>query len=955
MSLNKDLLLAFEQRNFGKFQELLQVYLADPNYYIKEEEQTIFETILSSPNSENYIKLCIENGGDFYQKNSNDYYPLHRVIESHCLENLKQVEILFDDLNSDMDDDTYKRYSPYVNVNMTHGQNSLHILAEALTNDNYQTIFEMMKILISHGCNVNYPNYDGKTAFHILLEKLQQLKTQPRKEILEYFLKYADVDFYSHKSDEIIEMVMNQKLKYELPARQDIKADYETMTNLLNTNQINTFETLFPLFKSSCEDSEIYADRCASFMQIAVQKSLINIVDLLIDYSIDVNKTPKNCEDKTPPVFKAFSNANPAILRVFFLHPKIRFTYDNEGERKTLLHQYFDSFKGHSYATFRRNESAREMTRDQKKCFDLLMDHPKCNRHLINAYDEAGLPAIYYSVRYKNDYITIALLKRGAYVGTVINGIRKSVLEEFLDSTITTNDRFSDDEDLEIKIDYSFLTPPFKEPSSKKRSKKPKSKETSIAISNDSNPNEKLKMIPSVEKEEIYLEEMKPLKKIAESSELQKFIVHPTIASFILLKWYKLSFLIYTNLILILLFMMAFIPFSVICQTYPVHTEVTYIAYLVFQVLSLISLCTLLVRETCQALLSLRQYVSNVSNWIDILLVASALTVLIFESQIPHHLSRVLRTIVILLAAAEYFNLLGMVPMLKVSIYTKMYLRVMNTFIKSLAFYSMMLLAFAFSFFTLMGDKFAKDIMKLNREGPDTTTNDIPVTNATRNERYNNFYTVGSSIIKSFVMLTGELETSYIHTEGWTYAILFLLFLFLVTIVLNNLLNALAVSDTQEIKRDAKLIDLNQRIEAMCDNEAAIFKKNSRMGNWLKMVISMFPKTLPDGCIIIKPNRSYRIYVKQSEQILLNDWLQTNIKLFKPDVKFNADIMKEIQKLLTTKREEKTIMAIRMLKENRNEKLANDIIKISEMLNDIQKNVTKLQADVYNLRKRSNL
>ena len=165
----------------------------------------------------------------------------------------------------------------------------------------------------------------------------------------------------------------------------------------------------------------------------------------------------------------------------------------------------------------------------------------------------------------------------------------------------------------------------------------------------------------------------------------------------------------------------------------------------------------------------------------------------------------------------------------------------------------------------------------------------------------------------------------------------------------------MAVSDTQEIKRDAKLIDLNQRILTMHDSETAIFRRHSRMGNWLKMVISMFPKTLPDGNITVKPNRSYRIYTKQNEPIILNDWLPNRLKFLKPDVKFNSDIMKEIQKLLIARREEQTVTSVRKLKESRNEKLANDIIKISEMISDIQINVTKLQSDLYSLKKRANL
>lgn len=710
------------------------------------------------------------------QKNNNEQYPLHCVIDSRCLENLKQVENLFKDVNLDLEESpTHKRYSPYANVKIDHGSNSVHILAEALTTENFDQIFEMMKILISHGCNVNFPNYDGKTAFFIVLEKLPQLKQ--RKDILDYFLKNADVDFYTHRSDEIIEMVMNQKLKFDIPEKEEQSIDFESMLLLLDSISVNKFETLFSFFKASCEDSEVYADGCALFMEIAVQRSLINIVDLLIDYGVDVNRVAKYSKFKIPTAFLACNNANPGILRLFLMHPKIKLSFDNEGKRKTLLHQFFDDYKKQSYSVFRRSES-REMSSNQKKCFDLLMDHPKCNRNLINAYDETGLPAIYYSVRYKNDYITMKLLKNGAYVGTVINGIRKSLLEDFLNSTITTNDRFNDDEDLEIRIDYSFLSPPCKDTSVKKRVKKPKTQPKEVRNSNSQSSQEPAAAATTIampkspehvkilcENIEQYAEEIKPLKKIAEYPELRHFIAHPTIASFILLKWNKLSFLVYINILMILFFMLSFIPFIVLCQTVPEEERSGDYSYIFFKVLCFISLSLLAVREVTQCMLSFKRYFGNISNWIDIVLFSSSFTILLFESQIPNHVSRLLRTCIILLAAAEYFNLLGMVPIMSVSIHTKMYKRVCLTFVKSLTFYSMMIIAFALSFYTLQGDKFLKDIIKLNREGRDNSTNDIPVTNATRDERFNNFNTVGSSIIKSFVMLTGELETSFVSWD----------------------------------------------------------------------------------------------------------------------------------------------------------------------------------------------
>lgn len=69
MSISNDLLGAFEQRKVGKFQEALEVYGADPNFLIKTVDKTVFEIILGTPNSSIFIKLCIENGADFYMVN----------------------------------------------------------------------------------------------------------------------------------------------------------------------------------------------------------------------------------------------------------------------------------------------------------------------------------------------------------------------------------------------------------------------------------------------------------------------------------------------------------------------------------------------------------------------------------------------------------------------------------------------------------------------------------------------------------------------------------------------------------------------------------------------------------------------------------------------------------------------------------------------------------------------
>src|ERR1700744_5880263 len=107
---------------------------------------------------------------------------------------------------------------------------------------------------------------------------------------------------------------------------------------------------------------------------------------------------------------------------------------------------------------------------------------------------------------------------------------------------------------------------------------------------------------------------------------------------------------------------------------------------------------------------------------------------------------------------------------MSISIHTKMFAKVCKTFLKSLSFYSVLIISFGLCFYNLQGDKFLNDNQKSSEmkarkdeSTKDESTDDETIAYvlpsvAVRSDRFNNFYTVGSSIIKSFVMLTGELE-----------------------------------------------------------------------------------------------------------------------------------------------------------------------------------------------------
>lgn len=98
--------------------------------------------------------------------------------------------------------------------------------------------------------------------------------------------------------------------------------------------------------------------------------------------------------------------------------------------------------------------------------------------------------------------------------------------------------------------------------------------------------------------------------------------------------------------------------------------------------------------------------------------------------------------------------------------------------------------------------------------------------------------------------------------ESPAYCIIFTIFVFLCTVVLFNLLNALAVSDTAEIRKKGELIDLIQRIDVLESYEKIIFNEQSQdswLGPKLRAFISLFPLTIPHGKIIIRASKNNEI------------------------------------------------------------------------------------------------
>lgn len=653
----------------------------------------------------------------------------------------------------------------------------MHILIDMLPGRDNEDVAECIKILLRHGCDPNMPNEKSRTPFFSLLRVQPKLRNP--NDLVDFFIDNASIDFYTYKADEIKRMFEKQNPNHKLPPKVEKIINFEYMLDLLRKRNETEFVSNFKLFKENSTKSSKgavdvnasneFAENCAEFLYAAVQNDLETAVELLISEGVDVNKKAPNTAQKRPPVFLACTSGLHRILEMILqAKPEPETVFG----KRNLLHEICQHFG---------MDPSRNKNVNYQKCFEIALG--QCD---VNQKDEQGCTPLHYAVRYRNDEAIKALLENSSYIGaknilgeTPICDVNREVLQDFLDYCVTANVRRTGDEEHEIYINYQFLKAP-----------------------------------KTFKKEDEFRPEIAPLQTISDNSELRPLILHPVLSSFLYLKWSKLSPLFYGNLLMFSVFSVSLIIYLVLCQSVPVAERNDNGWYCFFYVMSFISLLVLMLREIFQCVLSPRDYVKSLMNWFEVVLIVLGWTVLLQSSgdDVDNTSRRILRAVTILFAAFEFLQLAGTLPILSVSTHMVILRRVSITFLKSIGLYSIVLLAFALSFYTLFGGKHAEEMVE--KAAANITSADASKScceNDDNDDAFNSFGYPGIAIIKTFVMLTGEFDASALDLDrnGASYSIIFLLFVFLVTIVLFNLLNALAVDDTHVSSRNVTKVALN--------------------------------------------------------------------------------------------------------------------------------------------------
>ncbi|XP_075168921.1 transient receptor potential cation channel protein painless-like [Haematobia irritans] len=278
--------------------------------------------------------------------------------------------------------------------------------------------------------------------------------------------------------------------------------------------------------------------------------------------------------------------------------------------------------------------------------------------------------------------------------------------------------------------------------------------------------------------------QMEIFKAIAKMETNKKLLEHPLIMIFLDLQWQQLSYLFYLNFSLYLLFVASCIPFILLkLSDYPLMSRI-------FCGLTVLGVLYLIVRESLQLYMNWRKYVKSTINYMEWLMIVLVL-ILCCESNFDTDTRKLLCSLTILLITTEFFQLLGSLPFMSLSLRMHMFQMVAKSFLKNFLLPSIFVASFSLCFYIMIGRR-------------EDTENDL-----------NSFSNPPRAFVKSIVMMIGELDASDLKLDGVFINCLFLAFVFLVTIVLFNLINGAAIHDILEIEEDAKVNETKQRIKLL--------------------------------------------------------------------------------------------------------------------------------------------
>lgn len=841
---------ALRNNDFATFKKLVSYGAVDLEHvYQYPDYKSCLDLAVSESNKLEFVKLLLQHEVEVNKINeTHGAAPIHLAIENGNADALSAL----------LEDDR-------IDVNIKCKGNTALLMAikkiQDSDDDQEREIFEdMVEKLLKAGCNANSPDLRGVTPIYSAAkQRLERVVTY----ILDYSKDPVDLDTYKDIRGRTARYYMQEAFP-DLLARSDSQSanedtiDVDKLFTHLSRHEEDSFVRDFKKLVSRNEHQSVLASNNGmnTMLQLAVDKGFEKVVMLLLNSGADPNATCSG--NKSRPIAIACRNGYYKILKMFV---------DNES---TL----FDPVGGESLIqiTVRGMSSALQGPKvDYKGCLDLLLKHPKMNIN-INHQDIKNSTALHYAARNGDNDTVLELLRKGACIGLYnkfnelpLADINAKTFETYLDECITSNSERPSDDDYEIHIKYSFLVHPNN------------SLENELCkvplIENSNNNNSTIENYDA-----ILAPETEALLYMTRNEDLRPLLKHPVITSFLYLKWQRISSLFYANITFYSLLWLCLVLYVILGYRVEKQQSKSIEALsVVTHVGAIIGLILLIIREVFQLLVSPTRYLQSIENWMEIALIFVTAWIVCYDSA-EESTKQQLSAVAILLSSAELVLLIGQFPTLSTNIV--MLKTVSWNFFKFLLWYCILIIAFALSFYTL----FRKDSEEEDQKPPNPN-----IAGQEEEEEEDFFLDPGRSLFKTIVMLTGEFDAGSIKFSTFpvTSHIIFIVFVFMIPIVLFNLLNGLAVSDTQEIRADAELVGHVSRVKLISYFESVligkVYTKSLKWWPYLESLniikpqtmcikpfarrISLFPFFLPKYRIIVKPNQDNKIEIPHAEPL----------------------------------------------------------------------------------------
>ena len=449
-------------------------------------------------------------------------------------------------------------------------------------------------------------------------------------------------------------------------------------------------------------------------------------------------------------------------------------------------------------------EACNDDVANYRQCVDLLLDWPSNVKEWItgtadphqpldvNTEDWLGNTALHYAAQHKDQYTILALLEHGAYIGSInhagdmpISGIEPETLEKFFNTCL----KMPSDETLLFK--YDFLVP-------------------AVDLYSDlMNSSFLYEDKHDMKKFHSTSPEMDPLVQINLSHKLQHLILHPILSSFIQLKWQLAQKFYYYNVAfyVVLVLLLTFIAFHQTPSCWSSLTVFCFIMIFAFILLAICSIC-LIVKHVFHLLISPVQYLCKWNNYLQIILTFLAITILCSAS------GNTVTAITLFVAWTSLLLLAGEHP--AISLYFQLFKRVSCMFIKYLAWYSFLIVAFSLSFFALFHDSM-------------TYISERNTTSALFRSPYSSLFTTTVMFVRGF-----EIKFLLFDSATGTSHIIFILFTFFMTVVLTSIFIGLAVSQVQKVQRKAQFVCLRAKVNIVADIERLLLGNPVYIHLWLR-------------------------------------------------------------------------------------------------------------------------